>query len=143
MIYIRPFKASDLDAFVPIDPMTKDEIKDPELAAAIEKSGLSVTGVRNGKIVGCGGVHPINEEHGEMWLRLSKDCLNHRLDTLRWLKDGLKIIEEVYPFRQLNAVIRCSFEKSIKLVEHLGFKPIQTMRRNGEDYLVYAKLVRD
>ncbi len=141
-VFVRPFKASDLDAFVPIEPMVVGEIKDPELAQAIEKSGLAVTGIRNGRIVGCGGTHPIDSEQGEMWLRLSRDCLKHRIDTLRWLKDGLKIIEETFPFRQLNAAIKCSFEKSMRLVEHLGFKRTQTLTKDGIKFVVYSKLVK-
>ena len=78
-VYIRPFKVSDLKAFVPIERI--DAEFTPEFAQAIEDSGLAVTGIREGEVIGCGGVHPtMNPEHGEMWLRLSKDCLNHKLD---------------------------------------------------------------
>lgn len=139
-VYVRPFKASDLKAFVPLEPLGEDKLAEPKMAKAIEDSGLAVTGIRDGEIVGCGGVHPTkNEEQGEIWFRLSKDCLNHRIDTLRWLKCGLKIIEETYPFKQLNAVILCSYKKGIKLAEHFGFKSVQTK----DDYIIYAKLVRD
>ena len=138
-VYVRPFRKSDLSAFVPIEPMGIDELKDPELAQAIEDSNLAVTGIRNGQIVGCGGVHPINSEQGELWLRLSEECLKHKIDTYRWLKSGLKIIEEAFPFRQLNAVIQCSYEKGIKLVERFGFQRVQISKK----HITYAKLVRD
>lgn len=135
-IFIRPFRKSDLGQFEPIE----DGIIrfNPEIAQAIEDSGLSVTGLRDSKVVGCGGVHPIDQEQGELWLRLSEDCLKHKLDTLRWLRDGLKIIEETFGFRQLNATIRCCFAQSIKLVRFLGF--VQTQA--GEEYNIYSKLVK-
>lgn len=136
-VFIRPFKASDLRAFTPIESINEEF--NPELVQAIEDSGLSVTGIRKGKIVGTGGVHPIDEEQGELWLRLSKDCLKHKLDTLEWLMDGLKIIEETFGFRQLNATIRCSFEKSIKLVRFLGFAQTQA----GQEWNIYSKLVKE
>ena len=141
MIYIRPFEVSDFEAFVPIEPLAKAEIGDPELAQAIEDSCLAVTGIRDGEVVGCGGVHPIEDipEQGEMWLRLSKTCQQYPLDTLRWLGDGLKIIEETYPFEQLNATVKCCFEKSIRMIEHLGFT--QTEIRDGE-WAIYSKRIK-
>lgn len=142
-VYVRPFIKSDLAAFVPIEPMGIDELKDPELAQAIEDSNLAVTGIRNGQIIGCGGVHPVNSEQGELWLRLSEDCLKHKIDIYRWLKSGLKIIEETFPFEQLNAVIQCSYKTGIKLVEHLGFKKTQYITRNNKKQVIYSKLVRD
>ena len=142
-VLVRPFCVSDYTAFVPIEPLTKAEINDTELAQSIEDSGLAVTGIRNGKIVGCGGVHPIDEFHGEMWLRLSEDCLRHKIDTLRWLKCGMKIIEETYPFKQLNATINCCFERSIKMVEWLGFGLTEEIIDNGKKWLIYSKRVQE
>lgn len=142
-VYVRPFRKSDLAVFVPIEPMGIDELKDPELAQAIEDSNLAVTGIRDGQIVGCGGVHPVNSEQGELWLRLSEECLEHKIDTGRCLISGLRIIEETFPFRQLNAVIQCSYERGIKLIEHFGFKQVQLREKDGKKYVVYAKLVRD
>jgi len=145
MIYVRPFKANDFKAFEPIEPMVHAEIIDMEFVQAIEDSGLAVTGIRNGEIVGCGGVHPIENEpeQGEMWLRLSKTCQSHRLDTLMCLKDGLKIIEEIYPFNQLNATIKCGFEKSIKLVEYLGFVRTREVETEGQKWFIYSKRVKE
>lgn len=136
-IYIRPMKKSDLGAFKPIEEGISRF--NPEQAQAIEDSGLSVTGIRNGEIVGCGGVHPISEEQGELWLMLSHDCLEHKFEILRCLKDGLKIVEETFGFRQLNATIRCGFKQSIKLVRFLGFKQTQT----GQEWNIYSKQVKE
>lgn len=142
-MYIRPFKASDLSAFTPLEPMAADGLADAKLAKAIEKSELAVTGIRNGQIVGCGGVHPINNGQGELWLRLSKECLKYRFDTLRWLKSGLKIVEETFPFKQLNVAIQCCFERSIKLVEHLGFHKTETKTYKGKKWVLYSKRVQE
>lgn len=140
MIYIRPFKVSDFDAFVPIEPLTGKS--DPEFVQAIEDSGLAVTGIRDGKVFGCAGVHPIEDipEQGEIWLRLSKTCRQYPLDTMRWLRDGLKIIEETYPFKQLNATVKCCFEKSIRMIEYLGFE--RTQEVDGE-WFIYSKRVKE
>ena len=140
MIYIRPFKKEDLDAFEPIE---RGLLKsDTDFAQAIEDSGLSVTGVRDGIIWGCGGVHPVTEDIGEIWIRLSKDCLKHKLDTIRWLRDGMKIIEEAFPFRQINATIRCGFEQSIKLAKYVGFVQTRTETQDGQKWNIYSKRVK-
>ena len=143
-VYCRPFKVSDFEAFEPIEPMVAIERYDPEFAQAIEDSGLAVTGIRNGEIVGSGGVHPIENDdfNGEMWLRLSKTCQIYPMDTLRWIKEGMAIIEQVYPFKQLNATIRCCFKKSIKLVEHLGFVLTETKEYEGQQWAVYSKRIQ-
>jgi hypothetical protein len=139
-VYVRQFKKSDLSAFEPIEEgISKFS---PKMAQAIEDSGLAVTGIRDGKIWGAGGVHPIDDEQGELWLRLSKDCLKHRLDTLRWLRDGLKVIEETFGFRQLNATIRCGFEQSIKMIRFMGFVQTQTKTQDGQKWMIYSKLVK-
>ena len=88
-------------------------------------------------------MHPIEDDdfNGEMWLRLSPDCLKHKLDTLRWLRDGLKIVEETYPFGQLNATIKCCFEQSIKMIEYLGFKKTQELEHEGMQWAIYSKRI--
>lgn len=140
-VYVRPFRASDLGAFEPIEPLPMEERRDPKLAKMIEQSGLAVTGIRNDEIIGCGGAHPVSKEQGELWLRLSPDCFNHPIDTVRWIRDGLEIIEQTFPFKQLNAVIQCGFKSSIRLVEWLGFKQTQILKREGKEYLVYSKMI--
>lgn len=138
-VYIRPFKKEDLETFEPIEQIISEF--SPELAQAIEDSGLSVTGVREGKVIGCGGIQPVDEEQGEIWLRLSEDCKKHKLDTIRWLRDGFKIIEETFGFKQINATIKCGFAQSIKLAKFVGFKQTQTITHEGQKWNIYSKRV--
>lgn len=141
-IYVRPFRKEDFLAFEPLEPLAKAEIENMELAQAIEDSGLAITGIRDGEVVGCGGVHPCEDpSQGQIWLRLSKTCLLHKLDTLRWIKGGLKIIEETYPFKQLDAVLMCCFKESIKMVEHLGFCRTQEITDGSKKWFIYSKRV--
>lgn len=140
-IFVRPFVASDLTAFEPLEPLKEPD--ETGFAQMIEDSGLAVTGVRGGKIVGCGGVHPVDDFVGEAWLRLSKDCLDHKLDTLRWLRDGLKVVEESYPFKQLNAVVRSCFKVSVRMIERLGFGLVEEKMLEGEQWLIYSKRVQE
>ena len=142
MIYIRPFKKEDFLAFKPIEPLPEEEIYDEVLAQQIEDSGLAVTGIRDGKVVGCGGVHPqIDTSQGEIWLRISRECLRFKIESLITLKKALAIIEEVYPFERLNAVVKSRFKQSNKLAQYLGFTLAQSVMHNGEEWDIYTKLV--
>lgn len=141
MIIIRPFRQSDLQAFTPIEALS--EAYDPAFAKAIEDSHLSVAGVNGNTVVGCGGVHPVNAFHGELWLRLSDWCLTHRIATARWLMCGLKIIEETYPFKQLNAHIKDGFRESISLLKRMGFTEVEEQVNGNQKYIVFAKRVRE
>ena len=140
-VYVRPFRVSDLAAFEPMEPLSEPD--GPEFVQAIEDSGLAVTGVRNGKIVGSGGIHPVDDFVGEAWLRLSKDCLKHKVDTMRWIRDGMKIVEEAYPFKQLNASIKSCFKIGARMVERLGFTLVQEKTYEGEKWLIYSKRVQE
>jgi len=139
VIYIRPFRVSDLAAFVPIEALTPLEIKDKELAQAIEDSGLAVTGVKNRKIIGCGGVHPINEKTGEVWIRLSQECLDFKIGILRLLKEGMKIMDETYPFEVLTATVKCCFGVSVNMIERFGFERVKKVTKNGARWFIYSK----
>ena len=142
-VFVGPFKRDDLDGLEPIEPGVRGKRLGPEMAQAIEDSGLAVTALRDGKIFLCGGVHPIDDFHGELWLRLGQACLKHKLDTLRLIREGLKIIEEVYPFKQLNAAIRCDFAPSIKMIKWLGFHLTQTRTYKGKKWLMFSKRVKE
>ena len=139
-IYVRPFKKEDLDAFEPTEPIPNTELCNQELGVAVEDYGMSVTGMADGKIIGCGGVLPTdNENIGEVWLRLNKDYTGHKIAIVRLLKSGMKIFEKDYPFSQLRASVRCCFGPGLKLVEHLGFRKIEEVDYEGNQWFIYAK----
>lgn len=140
-IYVRPFKAEDIKKFKPIEPIVTDEVM--PIADLIEKSGLAVTGLINGEVVCCGGVHPVNKEQGEAWLRISRKCRKYKFATLRWIFAGLKIVEETYPFNQLNATVRLDCPKMVKLIETLGFKLVQYAEEKKVKYGIYVKRVKE
>ncbi len=134
-IYICPFEVDDYSAFDPIE--TINEPYDPEFVQAIADSGLAFTGIKGDKIMGCGGVHPVDDVHGEVWIRLSKECMGFRIGTLKLLKKGQKILDETYPFEQLNAAINPCFRFGIRMAEWLGY--IETGQRTVDGYIIYSK----
>jgi hypothetical protein len=141
-IFVRPFKASDLEEFTPLESMGEAN-QIPSWATAAEESKLAVTGYRDGKIVACGGAHPINDEQGELWLRASEECLKHPVEAVRWFKAALEIVEDTFPFKQLNAIVNCSYKRGAKLVEMLGFSPTEVRTIDGKQVIIYSKLVNE
>ena len=140
MIYVRPFKKEDFLAFEPLEPLVRAEIENMELAQAIEESELAVSAIRDDKVVGCGGVHPIeNSNHGEMWLRISKDCLGNKIESVRFIKEGLKIIGEICPFDLFYVSIKSRFTPSIKLAKRLGFIVTRKTFHEGENWITLSK----
>ena len=139
MITVRSFVANDLSAFVPIEALEPLDEHNKELLAAMEESELAVTAIKDNVVIGCGGVHPVDEGHGELWFRLSRECLNYKIETVRLIKDGLKIIEENYPFKRLSATIKCCFEQSVNMAERFGFKKMKEVIFEGEQWFIYSK----
>lgn len=131
-IYVRPFKKEDLAGLITI---AEPEEFDGELAEAIEKSGLAATGERDGKVIMCGGVHPSEDEHGILWLKLSTDAEKHKIECLRCIKRVVEIFEKTFDFKQYDACVRCGFDKGIRLARLLGLTHIQIV----DGWNIYSK----
>jgi len=58
---------------------------------------------------------------GEIWLVLDENTGLSKYETVYFLKEGLKIIEENFGLRRLQARVRANFAGGIRLVEHFGF----------------------
>ena len=134
-ILFKEFQKRDLN-FKPLESLSTDfEDWTDDFKQAVEDSQLAVTGVYGNKVVGCGGVHPIDDFHGELWLRLDAWCLDHRVEVVRWVKAGLEIIEETFPFKQLNAAVKEGYCDSEKLLRFLGFEDVEIK----QGFTIFAK----
>ena len=136
-IYVRAFKKEDFDVIDPIEEIIGDF--DPDMAQAIEDSSLAITAIRNGEVVACGGTHPIDEFQCEGWIRLDKKCREFPIEILRWIKEGVKIIEETSPFEQVNANVKSGFNVCIRMLESMGFSKRQEIEDDGEIWCIYSK----
>jgi len=56
---------------------------------------------------------------------------------VRCLRKVLEIFEKTFPFKQLDALVKCDFKESIKLVESFGF--IHTQVKDG--WNIYSKRI--
>ena len=60
---------------------------------------------------------------------------------MRWIQDGMKIIEKEYPFKQINALVKGCFKIGIRMVERLGFELVEEKTFENEKWLIYSKRV--
>lgn len=116
-----------------------------ELAQQTEDDGLSVTGIVNDEIVGCGGIRKLWDGTGEVWLMLSPVTNLYPIRTYECIKDGFTKLIAENDFRCLIAYGRIGFTKAHTLFRHLGFKPkgkIERYTPDDCDVILYA-IVKD
>jgi len=143
-IYIRDFEASDalmLDGI--IEPGVLGNPQHARWAAAYKEHGPAFTGVRDGRIIGCGGIMMLWPGVGEAWANLAPAVKHSPKDVLYCLRKGLEIISSAYELRRVQAIATPSFPESVRLLKHLGFVEEGVMRgywENGEDAVMMARV---
>ncbi len=145
---IRPFKADDMLWI--IRQGTKEEnIKLygtkslRELAEQTEIDNLSMTGLVDGVIIGCGGIRELWTGVGEVWLMLSPEVNRFPIRTGEVILDGMRALIEDNDFFRLQGWCRVGFVKAHTLFKHLGFKVEGTARKytpDKVDCILYAKV---
>ena len=148
---IRPFRAEDMMTI--INDGTKEKgIKYyghgtlEELAQQTEDDGLSITGIVNDEIVGCGGIRKLWDGVGEVWLMLSPKTALYPTKTYECIREGLQKLIDENDFVRLQAWGRIGFAKAHTLFKHLGFKPEGIARKftpDGVDSILYAIVRQD
>ncbi len=124
----RPFVAEDMMTIIN-DGLKEQGIKYygagtlEELAQQTEDDGLSITGIVNDEIVGCGGIRRLWEGVGEVWLMLSPKTSLYPVKTYECIRNGFEKLIEENDFVRLQAWGRIGFTKAHTLFRHLGFRP--------------------
>ena len=143
---VRPFLAEDMLSII-ADGTKENGLKYygagtlEELAQQTEDDGLSVTGIVNDEIVGCGGIRKLWNGVGEFWLMLSPITNLYPIRTYECIRDGFEQLIEENDFVRLQAWGRVGFTKAHTLFRHLKFKPEGIARKytpDGVDCILYA-----
>ena len=145
---IRPFLADDMIWI--IDNGVKEEgLKYygsgtlEELAQQTEEDGLSITGIVNDEIVGCGGIRKLWTGVGEVWLMLSPVVNKYPTKTYICIRDGLQELIAENDFVRLQGWCRMGFAKAHTLFRHLGFVPEGIAHKytpDGVSCILYARV---
>ena len=148
---IRPFRAEDMMTI--INEGTKEQgIKYygagtlEELAQQTEEDGLSITGIVNDELVGCGGIRKLWDGVGEVWLMLSPKTSLYPVKTYECIKEGFEKLIAENDFVRLQAWGRIGFTKAHTLFRHLGFRPEGIAKKytpDGVDCILYSIVRQD
>ena len=117
-----------------------------EIAKQTEKDGLSITGIVDGVIVGCGGIRKLWDGVGECWLILSPDVDRYAVSAYICIRDGFEKLMAENNFIRLQAYGRMDFPKAHTLFKHLGFKAEGIARKytpDSVDAILYARVKDD
>lgn len=112
-----------------------------DLSAYTHAEGPAKTLIKDGEIVGCGGIQKLWKGVGEAWLILGDYALEYPIEV------GLKCIRLFRvmgpEFHRIQAHVLEGFDKGIQLVEAIGFEHESLMKQyspNKENYHRYVIL---
>ncbi len=105
--------------------------------------GISV--IRNGYLLGSGGVFPIWEGLGEAWVMPSNLVSSHKKMFVKLIRSNLEQMTEKFNFRRVQATARADLPKAQRFLEFLGFEREGLLKKygpDGSDHILYAKIKR-
>lgn len=130
MIEISLFKKEDF--FGIEDPVeATSNMVDDEGFFNLTDSGVSVTVREDGEVMGCGGVVLYDNNHGGMWIRISKEAAKRSLLLLECIADAFNIIKESLGDIEILAHVKVGFKKGEKFAKFFGFEPNGQTERDG------------
>ncbi len=104
----------------------------------------ALTGIVDGRIVGCSGLDLWWPGMAEGWVVLVHDIIRYRM-ALRKLKKRMLLWMDEYQLDRIQAPLRADFPEGIRLAEFLGFesetpedKPMRFFHYDGCDAYMYA-----
>jgi RimJ/RimL family protein N-acetyltransferase len=132
MIHVIPFKKEhtlELKEF-----MSLLQIHDPmEYGAVLEADPLSFSGIKDGRIIGAAGIHPIHPGVGRAWALLSGEVRNAEFFLHRQVKRRLPAFIEIGDFHRVETVVRTNFPDGYFWAERLGFIHEGILKKYGPD----------
>ncbi len=139
-IYIREFEAADGE-------LLADEAVDEalagqrdrwlEFAASNERGGPAYTGFHNGVMVGAAGAVVNASNVATLWVVFSTKIDGCKKEAFRMVRDMTKLFCDACQFRKVRAISRVGFDKSQRLLEHLGF--VNRGRIKNTEFYLYIR----
>jgi len=105
--------------------------------------GHSVSVVRNGHLLGAGGIVPIWDGLGEAWVLPSAAVKNHKKTFVRLIRENMERLSDELAFRRVQATARADAPKALRFLEFLGFEREGLLRAygpDGSDHILFAKI---
>lgn len=106
--------------------------------AQIAHAGPSITGLVNGRVMGCCGIASPGFGIGTLWAFVAQDSGPHFIRLDRCVRRLL----EIPKLRRIEASAETDFRNGCRWLEMLGFQSEGVMRKygpHGEDHMRYAR----
>lgn len=139
-IYIREFEAADgivLAGEAVDDGLAQQRDRWKEFSDGGVHGGPAYTGFHNGVMVGAAGATVNASNVATMWVVFSTKIAGCKGAAFRMIKDMLDIFGGACEFRKVRAISRVGFDKSQRLLEHLGF--VNRGRIKNTEFYLYIK----
>ena len=138
---ITRFKAAHLEALNLQESQEyfRSEFVNPQYGTQLEASPWAFTGVVDGRVLVCSGVHEVWAGRGVAWALISKDAGQHFFAVHRAVSGFLKQA----PLRRIEAMIDAGFAPGVRWAKMLGMQQEGLMRAyspTGVDYFIYSRI---
>ena len=116
---VRQFKAEDAISFFDPNEPNLDVKSQMEWAVRNETLGPAFTGVKDGKIIGCGGVRIIWPGVGDAWALFHSDCNKDKFFIFRHCKRHLDKIIKDNNLHRVQSTPLCEWGCGISFAKHM------------------------
>lgn len=140
MIQVVPFLSHHVNDLIPY--MSLLQVHDPlDYGIMLAADSYSFSGVRDGKVIGAAGIHPIHSGVGQAWALLSPDIRKEKFFLHRECKRRIYSAIELGLFHRIEIIVDAKFKEAIQWAGVLGFRYEGTRHMygpDGSDYFSYA-----
>jgi RimJ/RimL family protein N-acetyltransferase len=142
---LRPFKPEDAIEILGYPKQPGLELTDQTRLWAEIKAvrGPAVTGIVDGKIIGCSGIEIMWTGVGEIWGLFVSDISDYTMEFVRESKHLVDEWQKEYNLVRIQAPMREDFKEGIRFIKWFGFKKEFTMRKyhpDGTNAIMYSKV---
>mgnify|MGYP003149623582 CR=1 FL=1 len=103
----------------------------------------AVSVIRNGHLIGAGGIYPVWDGLGEAWVLPSEQVARYKKSFVRLIREGIDRMTAEFEFRRVQATARADAQTAQRFLEFLGFEREGLLRAygpDGADHVLFAKL---
>lgn len=113
-----------------------------KIATMFERNGVGRTGLYEGRVIGCAGVHIPWPKFGIAWAVLAKEARNHPFFIHRNILHSLREYTQTHGLERIEANVNADVPILTEWVKRLGFKYESEMPKwmNGQTFHKYVIL---
>ena len=120
----------------------KSEIERRRAAFDAIEGTESYTLCADNLVIGCGGIVPLWEGVGEIWMVSSIHIERYKIEAIKQILTFLKSVGA--SFHRLQATVDTEDKRAVRFIEWLGFEREGTLRKygfSGSDHYIYARIL--